>query len=234
MKKMKELKRFVTSNDTYSEPSTMPVITDQTLWSHDLTQITRGTGRHQREQLGVFLHSLKIHMMMANNVASNTTNSNYLTGWIPLFFEYWVVEYVGAGRHAPTTAQGNCISTDGFWRGNADTREYNFGGPTGFASNWTRMNHQINTDLYKVYKHERIYLRPHNTGDRSHNCRNIEFNLPVKHKVLYNSTNNVAVEGRMFLVYWYGAPGYPVSGSPQGGIARFQHYVVANFEDIKA
>lgn len=106
------------------------------------------------------------------------------------------------------------ISTSNFFRsqGESTTRSVDFNSATRTGLDYYCL--PLNTDLYNVHKHKRFRLNPANSTEGRQE-RMIEFWLPVKRQLRYQSSSSLPEGKNMYLLMWF-TNLEEVDGSPAG------------------
>lgn len=169
---------------------------DRTLNVHELTEIAEGSTEDRRIRKQINLRGFKICCEFRNAQSD------------PMYLNVAVL--------APK--QSATVDTTDFFRddGNSDDRAVNFSNLTLNSMQFHCLG--INTDEYVILKHRRYRLTPAGGATEyqaasGRNYMNIDWYIPIKRQLRYQSTSGSPESGQMFLVYWCAIYGGGLTGT---------------------
>jgi len=173
---------------------------NDTLWGLDLTQCQQGSEMNQRERGIINCRGFKTYMMIRNQNANGAMLANVAM----------------IAPKSTDTVGGDIPTGTRFFRGNGAVRALDFQGVGVWP--FQRFITPINPDDYTIIWHKRRVLAPANAAatSQNHGSRSSIWFLrkytKLDRAITYlNPESNVATDGRIYLVYWFGREGASVS-----------------------
>ncbi len=182
-----------------------------------LTNLVKGDALNERERNIINLRGFKICQEVTNQSTQKA-----------LYYNVAVI--------CPRTSQGSISNTDFFRsQGSGTARGTNF--DTGLTSNEFHCL-PINTDNYTVLKHRRYRLGPATQssgviGGSQNNYMNIDWYIPIKRQIRYESGIGNPTDGNIYIVYWADRFDTNAGTLAQANAFRLQERYVTYFKEPK-
>lgn len=214
--------RYGTAKRTLVSLTSDQAQSTRTLYSQDLTYIphtdTNEISKRQRDMIN--LRGFRINMQFQRQTTGTVRD---------IVFHMAVVHDKGRAEAALTSS--NPIQTGDFFRGNALNRAINFQNSlAGIEFN----NLGINTDLYTVLAKKDYYLKsPAENGKSSFRKK---LYVKVNRQIRYDNetgglNEEVATDGRCFLVWWYESATGAGSGSSPVSVGNLDRFCVTYWRE---
>lgn len=173
-----------TSKSVTTHNSTLSAVDTRTLYTLNLTTVTKGDNRNQRERNLINVGGFKITFQVRNGRT------------VPMNWHLAVVS---------NKQNGTTVTTTDFFRSPSDTRAQDF---TTAINDLTMDNLALNSDKYQILKHKKWQLVPssNNTTWQANSGKNfttIRWYVPLKRQLRFEqNTDTIPNTGNVFLVYW--------------------------------